>query len=72
MADGRDSVLRLAPHDPERTGWARITLSVRRALEETEQKLEYDIYYIKHVSVALDLLIMFETWKNLFWAGERR
>ena len=35
------------------------------SLEETKQKLEYDLYYVKHLSIGLDLLIMFETVKTI-------
>ena len=35
------------------------------SLEETKRKLEYDLYYVKHLSVSLDLLIMFETIKTI-------
>ena len=31
------------------------------SVEESEEKLEYDLYYIKRLSVAFDLTIMFET-----------
>jgi lipopolysaccharide/colanic/teichoic acid biosynthesis glycosyltransferase len=29
------------------------------------RKLEYDLYYVKHLSIGLDLLIMFETVKTI-------
>jgi lipopolysaccharide/colanic/teichoic acid biosynthesis glycosyltransferase len=35
------------------------------SLEETRRKLEYDLYYVKHQSIGLDLLIMFETIKTI-------
>jgi lipopolysaccharide/colanic/teichoic acid biosynthesis glycosyltransferase len=35
------------------------------SLEETKQKLEYDLYYVKHLSIGLDLLIMFATIKTI-------
>ena len=30
-------------------------------VEETKNKLAYDLYYLKHRSLALDLYIMFQT-----------
>jgi lipopolysaccharide/colanic/teichoic acid biosynthesis glycosyltransferase len=33
------------------------------SLDEAKRKLEYDLYYVKHLSLGLDLLIMFETIK---------
>lgn len=50
---------------PGITGWAQVRYQYGATLEETKQKLEYDLYYIKHLSVGLDLLIMFETIKTI-------
>ena len=50
---------------PGLTGWAQVRYQYGASLEETKQKLEYDLYYIKHLSVGLDLLIMFETIKTI-------
>ncbi len=48
---------------PGITGWAQVRYRYGASVEETRQKLQYDLYYIKHMSLALDLLIMFETVK---------
>jgi sugar transferase (PEP-CTERM system associated) len=50
---------------PGITGWAQVRYHYGASLEETKQKLEYDLYYVKHLSVGLDLLIMFETIKTI-------
>ena len=50
---------------PGLTGWAQVRYGYGATLEETKQKLEYDLYYIKHMSLGLDLLIMFETIKTI-------
>ena len=50
---------------PGITGWAQVRYQYGASLEETKQKLEYDLYYIKHLSLGLDLLIMFETVKTI-------
>jgi sugar transferase (PEP-CTERM system associated) len=50
---------------PGITGWAQVRYQYGATLEETKQKLEYDLYYVKHLSVGLDLLIMFETIKTI-------
>ena len=50
---------------PGLTGWAQIRYGYGATLEETREKLEYDLYYIKHMSLGLDLLIMFETIKTI-------
>jgi len=50
---------------PGITGWAQVRYRYGATLEETRQKLEYDLYYVKHLSIGLDLLIMFETVKTI-------
>ena len=50
---------------PGITGWAQVRYHYGASLEETKQKLEYDLYYVKHLSLGLDLLIMFETIKTI-------
>lgn len=50
---------------PGLTGWAQVRYQYGASLEETKRKLEYDLYYIKHLSLGLDLLIMFETIKTI-------
>jgi sugar transferase (PEP-CTERM system associated) len=50
---------------PGITGWAQVRYKYGASLEETKNKLEYDLYYVKHLSLGLDLLIMFETVKTI-------
>ncbi len=50
---------------PGLTGWAQVRYQYGASLEETKQKLEYDLYYVKHLSLGLDMLIMFETIKTI-------
>jgi polysaccharide deacetylase family protein (PEP-CTERM system associated) len=52
---------------PGITGWAQISLPYPRTVEEAREKLQYDLFYIKNVSVALDLLIFVRTLKYLFF-----
>ncbi len=48
---------------PGITGWAQIMYRYGASKEDALQKLKYDLYYIKHMSVMLDLVILFETIK---------
>lgn len=50
---------------PGATGWAQIHRGYCATLDDNTEKLAYDLYYIKNVSVGLDLLILFETVKIL-------
>lgn len=46
---------------PGITGWAQINHKYGDTIEDTAVKLEYDLYYIKNLTPALDALIMFHT-----------
>jgi lipopolysaccharide/colanic/teichoic acid biosynthesis glycosyltransferase len=46
---------------PGITGWAQINFGYASNIEETVVKLEYDLYYIKHRSLFMDLMILLRT-----------
>jgi sugar transferase (PEP-CTERM system associated) len=48
---------------PGVTGWAQIRYQYGGSIEEAKRKLEYDLFYIKHMSFMLDLAIYFGTAK---------
>jgi sugar transferase (PEP-CTERM system associated) len=50
---------------PGITGWAQVKYKYGSTLEDAREKLQYDLYYIKHASIGLDLLIMFQTIKTV-------
>ena len=57
---------------PGLTGWAQIKFPYGASVEDARQKLQFDLYYIKNQSLALDLMIVFETMKIvLFGKGAR-
>lgn len=46
---------------PGISGWAQVNFSYAATVEETAVKLEYDLYYIKHRNLLLDLVILLRT-----------
>jgi sugar transferase (PEP-CTERM system associated) len=48
---------------PGITGWAQVKFGYGSSLEDAERKLEYDLYYIKHMSWAFDVGILLYTAK---------
>lgn len=57
---------------PGLTGWAQIKYPYGASVSDAIQKLQYDLYYIKNQSVALDMMIVFDTVKTvLFGKGGR-
>lgn len=56
---------------PGLTGWAQVNYSYGEKLEDSLIKLQYDLYYIKHRSIYLDLSIVFKTISTvLFYRGQ--
>lgn len=52
---------------PGLTGWAQVRYGYANSLAEETEKMRYDLYYIKHMSVRLDLRILFETVKMVLF-----
>ena len=50
---------------PGLTGWAQVNREYCATVEDNADKLAYDLFYIKNMSVGLDLLIVFKTLKSL-------
>jgi sugar transferase (PEP-CTERM system associated) len=48
---------------PGITGWAQIRYKYGSSIEDAKEKLRYDLFYIKNMSVGLDLLVFFQTIK---------
>jgi exopolysaccharide biosynthesis polyprenyl glycosylphosphotransferase len=48
---------------PGITGWAQINHKYTETVEDTTTKIEYDLYYVKHLAPALDAYIIFHTLK---------
>jgi exopolysaccharide biosynthesis polyprenyl glycosylphosphotransferase len=56
---------------PGLTGWAQVRYGYANGLEEEIEKMRYDLYYIKHRSLLLDLRILLATVRVvLFGRGE--
>ena len=50
---------------PGLTGWAQIRHNYGSDVNDALQKLQYDLFYIKHMSLAFDLFILIETVKTV-------
>jgi len=48
---------------PGITGWAQVMFHYGSTIDESKEKLQYDLFYIKNMSLKLDLLILFQTMK---------
>ena len=57
---------------PGITGWAQVMFRYGATVEDAAEKLQYDLYYIKHMSLRLDGLIALKTIRTvLFQSGAR-
>jgi lipopolysaccharide/colanic/teichoic acid biosynthesis glycosyltransferase len=73
----REAIGYYIPFYPERymvrpgmTGWAQIHLNHKAEEEDSIARLEYDLYYIKHMSLGLDFLILLHTLKSMLVSPE--
>jgi lipopolysaccharide/colanic/teichoic acid biosynthesis glycosyltransferase len=56
---------------PGITGWAQVCYGYANSLEEETEKMCYDLYYIKHCSLTLDLNILIRTVKVILLGQQR-
>ena len=50
---------------PGVTGWAQVRYTYGASVEDALEKMQYDLYYVKHVSLMFDVLIALETIKTV-------
>lgn len=46
---------------PGVTGWAQVRYHYGASIEDSAEKLQYDLYYVKNHTLFLDLVVLFET-----------
>lgn len=46
---------------PGVTGWAQVRYHYGATVEDSAEKLQYDLYYVKNHSLFLDIIVIFET-----------
>lgn len=56
---------------PGITGWAQVHSGYASSVDQEIEKLSYDLYYIKHLSFDLDLLILFKTVRTVLLGAGR-
>ncbi len=56
---------------PGITGWAQVNYPYGASEEDAARKLEYDLYYMKHMGIFLDFFILLETVKIILCGGLR-
>ena len=50
---------------PGLTGWAQVRHRYGSTIEDAQEKLQYDLFYIKHVSLPFDFYVVLETVKTV-------
>ena len=56
---------------PGLSGWAQVCAPYASSIEDSDLKLSYDLYYLRHFSTWLDLVILLRTVKTVLKAGGR-
>jgi len=54
---------------PGITGWAQVNYPYGATTDDARRKLEYDLYYMKHMSVFLDVFILLDTFSIILRGG---
>lgn len=54
---------------PGITGWAQVNFPYGASHEDTIRKLEYDLYYTKHMSFLLDVFVLLDTFRIILCGG---
>ena len=52
---------------PGISGWAQINYPYGASIQDSKEKLKYDLYYIKNYSLLLDLLVLLQTIRVVIW-----
>jgi lipopolysaccharide/colanic/teichoic acid biosynthesis glycosyltransferase len=56
---------------PGITGWAQVMYAYGASIEDSHQKLQYDLHYVKHQSLLCDLKILCKTVKVVLFGKGR-
>jgi lipopolysaccharide/colanic/teichoic acid biosynthesis glycosyltransferase len=56
---------------PGITGWAQVNYPYGESDEDTGEKLQYDLYYIRHYSLKLDAMIVLKTVHTMLFGKGR-
>ena len=54
---------------PGITGWAQVSYPYGATVDDTRRKLEFDLYYMKNMSLFLDLFILLDTVRIILRGG---
>ena len=54
---------------PGLTGWAQVNYPYGASIEDAARKLEYDLYYMKHMSLFMDIFILLDTVRIVLCGG---
>jgi len=52
---------------PGITGWAQINYPYGASIRDAQEKLKFDLYYVKNYSIFIDLLILLQTIRVILW-----
>jgi len=68
----QEELIKKVPHwncrhlvKPGLTGWAQIRFRYASDMDDSEEKLSFDLYYVKHASLLMDLQIMLSTLRSI-------
>jgi lipopolysaccharide/colanic/teichoic acid biosynthesis glycosyltransferase len=57
---------------PGITGWAQVRYPYGSSEQDAKEKLDYDLYYVKHQGLIFDLMVLLQTAEVVFWGKGAR
>lgn len=52
---------------PGISGWAQLNYPYGASIEDSKEKFQFDLYYIKNYSLFLDLIVLIQTFRIVLW-----
>ena len=57
---------------PGISGWAQLNYPYGASIEDSKEKFQFDLYYIKNYSLFLDLIVLIQTFRVVLWPNGAR
>jgi lipopolysaccharide/colanic/teichoic acid biosynthesis glycosyltransferase len=57
---------------PGITGWAQLCYEYGASMEDSMEKLQYDLFYVKNRTLLFDLMVMLQTAEVVLWKSGAR
>jgi lipopolysaccharide/colanic/teichoic acid biosynthesis glycosyltransferase len=57
--------------EPGVTGWAQVNFPYASSIEDSQEKLEYDLYYVSHMNLLFDFQVLLKTAQKILLGKQK-